>query len=75
MNIMMLGDIGVGKTALVPDYRITVDLIFKQWQMSLGQGKLNLQLWDVLGNESLVAGQVSSTSGNKADVDHISVAS
>ena len=30
MNIMMLGDIGVGKTALVPDYRITVDMILKQ---------------------------------------------
>ena len=54
MNIMMLGDIGVGKTALVPDYRITVDLIFKQSHVT-GVGQLQLQLWDVLGNESLGA--------------------
>ena len=60
MKIMVLGDIGVGKTALIrryvdseyiPDYKITVDLDFKQKQMSLGEGKLNLQLWDVPGNE------------------------
>ena len=60
MKIMVLGDIGVGKTALIrryvdgeyiPDYRITVDLDFKQKQISLGDGKLNLQLWDVPGNE------------------------
>ena len=60
MKIMVLGDIGVGKTALLrryvdneynPDYKITVDLDFKQKQMSLEQGKLNLQLWDVPGNE------------------------
>ena len=60
MKIMVLGDIGVGKTALIrryvdseyiPEYKITVDLDFKQKQMSLGDGKLNLQLWDVPGNE------------------------
>merc|ERR1719206_1543394 len=60
MKIMVLGDIGVGKTAFIrryvdgeyiPDYKISVDLDFKQKQMSLAQSKLNMQLWDVPGNE------------------------
>ena len=60
MKIMVLGDIGVGKTALIrryvdgeyiPDYKISVDLDFKQKQLSLGEDRLNLQLWDVPGND------------------------
>ena len=62
MKIMVLGDIGVGKTALIrryvdgeyiPDYKISVDLDFKQKQLSLGEDRLNLQLWDVPGNDRL----------------------
>ena len=60
MKIMVLGDIGVGKTALIrryveneyiPDYKISVQLDFKQKQLKVGEDSLNLQLWDVPGNE------------------------
>ena len=60
IKLVVIGDIGVGKTSIIrryveseysPEYRISVQLDFKQKQVSLGETKLNLQLWDVPGNE------------------------
>ena len=34
-----------------PEYKISVQLDFKQKQVSVGDQKLNLQLWDVPGHE------------------------
>ena len=56
IKLVVIGDLGVGKTSLIrryvesdysPEYRISVQLDFKQKQVSLGDRKLNLQLWDV----------------------------
>lgn len=60
IKLVVIGDLGVGKTSIIrryveseysPEYRISVQLDFKQKQVSLGETKLNLQLWDVPGNE------------------------
>ena len=56
IKLVVIGDLGVGKTSIIrryvesdysPEYRISVQLDFKQKQVSLGDRKLNLQLWDV----------------------------
>ena len=56
IKLVVIGDLGVGKTSIIrryvesdysPEYRISVQLDFKQKQVALGQRKLNLQLWDV----------------------------
>jgi len=68
MKVVVLGDIGVGKTSLirryvddeyVPDYRITVDLDFWQKKLRLSPDRhLNLQV--VLGGEMVKWWRVSS---------------
>ena len=56
IKLVVIGDLGVGKTSIIrryvesdysPEYRISVQLDFKQKQVALGERKLNLQLWDV----------------------------
>ena len=60
IKIMVIGDIGVGKTSIIrryvdsdysPEYRISVQLDFRQKQVSVGKKSVNIQLWDVPGHE------------------------
>lgn len=70
IKLVVIGDLGVGKTSLIrryvesdysPEYRISVQLDFKQKQVSLGDRKLNLQLWDVriLSQINLIINKIS----------------
>lgn len=60
IKIMVIGDIGVGKTAIIrqyvesafsPEYKISVSLDFAQKQVMCGDKTVNVQLWDVPGHE------------------------
>ena len=60
IKIMVIGDIGVGKTSIIrryvdsdysPEYRISVQLDFRQKQVAVGERRVNIQLWDVPGQE------------------------
>ena len=60
IKIMVIGDIGVGKSAIIrqyvesafsPEYKISVSLDFAQKQVMCGDKKVDVQLWDVPGHE------------------------
>jgi len=60
VKIVVIGDIGVGKSSIIrryvdndytPEYKISVQLDFKQKQVLQGEKKINIQLWDIPGHE------------------------
>lgn len=60
LKILVLGDLGVGKTALVKnycysdselEYKVTVDVTHSLKCVNINGLKVNLQLWDIPGHE------------------------
>ena len=60
LKILILGDLGVGKTALVkkycfsdtdPAYKVSVDVSHSVKSLNLNGNTVNLQLWDIPGHE------------------------
>jgi len=60
VKIVVIGDIGVGKSSIIrryvdndytPEYKISVQLDFKQKQVLQGEKKINIQMWDIPGHE------------------------
>ena len=60
LKILILGDLGVGKTALVkkycfsdtdPAYKVSVDVSHSVKSLNVNGNTVNLQLWDIPGHE------------------------
>ena len=60
LKILVLGDLGVGKSSLVrkychtdagPEYKVSVDVSHSVKTVSVNGYKVNLQLWDIPGHE------------------------
>ena len=61
LKILVLGDLGVGKTSLVkkycspldsgPEYKVSVDVTHSCKCVNINGLKINLQLWDIPGHE------------------------
>ena len=60
LKILILGDLGVGKTSLVkkycyadsgPEYKVSVDVTHSVKTVNVNGTKVNLQLWDIPGHE------------------------
>lgn len=60
LKILVLGDLGVGKTSLIknyccsdsaPEYKVSVDASHTLKCVNINGYKVNLQLWDIPGHE------------------------
>ena len=60
LKILILGDLGVGKSSLVkkycssdsgPEYKVSVDVTHSCKCVNINGLKINLQLWDIPGHE------------------------
>jgi len=60
LKLLILGDLGVGKTSLVkkycssdsgPEYKVSVDVTHSCKSVNVNGLKINLQLWDIPGHE------------------------